>query len=507
MDLDRVRPVTGDEAWIASVSHKLATQGVLGADLYAGFFRAEDHYFLNLPGHHVLQASAFRLFGPGIAVARWVSVASGVALVWAVTLLAMRWYGVAVAVLTGGLMILWRSHVVAMDLGVPLLSVARSARYDLTAVMWMWVALLLADTTFRRSGWLAALGTGACAGIATLTQFYGFFVILVIGAAWLWQFGVKGLREPTIRWMAGGFAVVLLPYAVHVASHWHDAADQVRHAFPARLPSAGVEALLDGITREPLRYLRRLEPRLGRWVLLVGIWPALAVLWTRVRGGRDVGDRLVALTLVVPVVLFAFLETTKATLYAFVFWPSICIVAALGVVALAKRALARGTGWWKAAALFGVGLMCAVAVEGLGAYWYDRRSSAGISDYGVVGRSVGGLLPGGAKVAGSARWAWALRGRDYVALHNLRLQWLARSTAPRSGHTVAEFIQAAGVEYVVVDADVRSDLERSADEFAAGVTNLLQNCTRRGGERTDRTYGKIEVRRIVPAAACPLGDG
>ena len=59
--------------------------------------------------------------------------------------------------------------------------------------------------------------------------------------------------------------------------------------------------------------------------------------------------------------------------------------------------------------------MCAVAVEGLGAYWYDRRSSAGISDYGVVGRSVGGLLPGGAKVAGSARWAWALRGRDYVA--------------------------------------------------------------------------------------------
>ncbi len=232
LDLDRVRPVTGDDAWITSISHKLATQGVLGADLYAGFFR------------DVLQASACRLFGPGIAVARWVSVASGIALVWAVTLLAMRWYGVAVAVLTGGLMILWRSHVVAMDLGVPLLSVARSARYDL----------------------------------------------------------------------------------------------------PARLPSAGVEALLDGITREPLRYLRRLEPRLGRWVLLVGIWPALAVLWTRVRGGRDVGDRLVALTLVVPVVLFAFLETTKATLYAFVFWPSICIVAALGVVALAKRALARGTG-------------------------------------------------------------------------------------------------------------------------------------------------------------------
>ena len=39
-NLGNYRPVTNDEVELIAVGYKLATQGVLGSDLYAGFFGA-----------------------------------------------------------------------------------------------------------------------------------------------------------------------------------------------------------------------------------------------------------------------------------------------------------------------------------------------------------------------------------------------------------------------------------------------------------------------------------
>src|SRR5438046_3116764 len=84
---------------VLAVAYKLATQGVLGSDLYAGFFNADQHFLIKLPLEHVFNAASFKAFGPGVAQMRWVSVVAGVALIWTVSWLAYRWYGLATAVI------------------------------------------------------------------------------------------------------------------------------------------------------------------------------------------------------------------------------------------------------------------------------------------------------------------------------------------------------------------------------------------------------------------------
>ena len=92
-----------------AVGYKLATQGVLGSDMYAGFFGGDRHHFETLPVQHVLQALSFRLLGPGVAQARLVSVAAAVVLIWVVSWLAFRWYGLLAAIVCELLLVAWRS--------------------------------------------------------------------------------------------------------------------------------------------------------------------------------------------------------------------------------------------------------------------------------------------------------------------------------------------------------------------------------------------------------------
>jgi hypothetical protein len=47
--LANLPPVSADEVWIFSASFKLATEGVLGSDLFQGFYGADRHYYL---AHH-----------------------------------------------------------------------------------------------------------------------------------------------------------------------------------------------------------------------------------------------------------------------------------------------------------------------------------------------------------------------------------------------------------------------------------------------------------------------
>ena len=83
-NLGNYRPITNDEVELIAVGYKLAQQGVVGSDLYAGFFGADQHFFITLPLQHVLEALSFHMFGAGLAQARGVSVVAGGAVVWIV---------------------------------------------------------------------------------------------------------------------------------------------------------------------------------------------------------------------------------------------------------------------------------------------------------------------------------------------------------------------------------------------------------------------------------------
>src|SRR5712691_655877 len=58
--------ITDDEVWVMSASFKLASDGVFGSEMFRGFFNADQHYFFNLPAHHVAVAAAFKLLGAGV---------------------------------------------------------------------------------------------------------------------------------------------------------------------------------------------------------------------------------------------------------------------------------------------------------------------------------------------------------------------------------------------------------------------------------------------------------
>ena len=69
----------GDEGWIISSSARLARDGVFGSEMFTGFYGAENHYYFNLPLHHVILAGVFKAFGVSLATARTVSVLFGLA--------------------------------------------------------------------------------------------------------------------------------------------------------------------------------------------------------------------------------------------------------------------------------------------------------------------------------------------------------------------------------------------------------------------------------------------
>jgi len=65
-DLDTYPPVGEDEPWIAAAPAKLATEGVLGNDLFAGYYGMERHHLQHMPVYPLLQACVFELLGIGI---------------------------------------------------------------------------------------------------------------------------------------------------------------------------------------------------------------------------------------------------------------------------------------------------------------------------------------------------------------------------------------------------------------------------------------------------------
>jgi hypothetical protein len=230
-DLGNFRPVSSDEGEIMAVSYKLATEGVLGSDPQAGFFHAEAHHFLTLPVQHVLQALSFEVFGVGVAQARGVALAGALSLIWVLGWLAWRWYGLRAAVLGELLLVGWASNLVPGFPGLPLLTVARTARYDVTAVAFLWVSLGLLEATLRRPTRLGALATGVSAGLAALTQFFGVFALPLVALAWLGQAGRRAWAHPTAYWMLVGAGLPLLAYAMYTL---HSFADLVGQSALAR---------------------------------------------------------------------------------------------------------------------------------------------------------------------------------------------------------------------------------------------------------------------------------
>ena len=205
-------PISSDEVEIMSASYKLATEGRYASDLLVGFAQADEHFFMNLPVINLLQAATFKVFGAGLWQARLPSVASGVGLIAMVGWLAYRWGGLLVSVVATLLLVFWRTNLIGSEPRPPLLALAQSARYDLAVVAIVWMAIVFLNRAVERPSLRLGIAVGACAGVATLTQFYGIGVVLVIAAAYGRRWGRRTLTH-SIPYVTGG-AFLAVPAAL-----------------------------------------------------------------------------------------------------------------------------------------------------------------------------------------------------------------------------------------------------------------------------------------------------
>ncbi len=528
--LDTFRPVSADEVSIMAVSSKLAQEGVLGSDLYSGYYNADRHFFINLPAQHVWQALAFRLAGTGVAQARWVSVLFAVVLLWTVGWLAWRWYDLPTALVATFLLLLWRSDLTAAYPGLSILGVARSARYDVTTVAWIWLTLAaftaLAQQPGRGRGgdgyiaWSSlwrALAVGACAGVAALTHFIGLFVVPLVALVWLGLRGRRVLRDERTWWMVGGFLACVLPYLVWIALHLDDFSGQMaKYGDRAAFGAAGF--WLQNVSTELRRY-QPLVQGLQHWgnpyrayigpsFLLLVLAPSLGYLFVRiVRGARlrqpgRLGDVLVFGSLAIFPALLALLEQTKTPLYALVLWPSLCVTVAVMLVALLRWAL-RGPGLGvvrlgAVAAVFAfLGL---VAWDGRDGYRTDWEQVGQVTSYDVLGQRIAAAIPPQARVLGEYRWWWALHDHPYLGINTVYFQ--ARAAFAQSGQLpdLALLLSEAGADGPVDFILTNNNLVGTQFDFPPGFReqfwDWVASCTTPQQRWDDRTYGRIDLYRI-----------
>lgn len=505
VDLANHRPISGDDGWILSASYKLATQGIFGSDMYEGFFHADQHYFIALPGQHFLQALFLRLFGSGISQARWASVLSGIMLLWAVSILAWRWYGQKVAVVTSLLLLFWQPAI-AGEGAVPLVSLSRSMRYDLPAVAWIWLTLLFFDSWLRRPTPVRALMTGITSAAATLTQFFGAVTLVIVPLGILARHkGRTPAKVDVAAWLFGFFSLVG-PYLLYVASHWQDALGQTAYLKGARA-NFNLYALLSNLLREPLRYqpiLEQIDIAPGPWLLLVGIWPALAYLGLRIRRKGLYGDTLLALALVTTFLVLALMDRTKARIYALPLLPALCIAFALLIEQSFRWSLRDRGRLREAAGIAVLAFFVLTILHGFHFYYRDRRQALSVSDYYELGESIDAAIPHGATVAGSERWWWPLRNHEYLSIRNVSLQWRIRDDQGGQIPSFTSLVAEYHIKYIIVDVIVRGDMERTPQLLQQQFLSFLERCTTVQEQWADATYGEINLYAVKPVCSGPM---
>ena len=147
-------PIGEDESWIAAAPYKLATEGVLGSDLFTGYYGMERHHFEQMPLFPLMQAGLFRLFGVGVAQMRALPVACGLLLLIVVFAVGRQLGGDRVGALAVVLMITLRVTEGGDSTGILLLDRARINRYDIAVPVFALLSVVVFNRAERdRRGW------------------------------------------------------------------------------------------------------------------------------------------------------------------------------------------------------------------------------------------------------------------------------------------------------------------------------------------------------------------
>ncbi|MBV9325790.1 MAG: glycosyltransferase family 39 protein, partial [Chloroflexi bacterium] len=337
--LDSVPQVYEDEPWQASVGYKLATQGVFGSDLFAGFFDMDQRYYGFMPLHPLLLAVTFRAIGLGLAQARLETVLlTALTLVLTFALgarLFNAWVGaVAVALLV---LVRWTGLTYVQLTGIPLVDFARIARYDpLVPAIGLAALHVYISARQSRRTWLC-LAAGVLAGLCGLAHVYGLFWVPALVLLALWD-GQRRLAALVVV----GAVLPWVPYAAYVLTDLPDWRGQTA-IYAQRFELLSPAWYLANLVQEYHRYGPGLGPPGAGWLLRPGVWLVGVALPLSVIGlaRRALACDAAARAIVVPAVLFPVLFALSITLklvnYTLIELPIFAVAIAWGLLSVWRR--------------------------------------------------------------------------------------------------------------------------------------------------------------------------
>jgi|GEM_PF-614176 len=362
--LDQFPLIHADEPSILAPGYKLVTQGVFGADMFTGMHGQESHYLEVPPLMSALQGLVVRAAGLGLWQARWLPVALG-ALTLALTFaLGRRLAGPLVGALAAALALAWQwtpSGLLLLGSGLPLLDVARIARYDILVPVLGLSALLVWMREQRLPGRWTLAEAGLLAGMATLAN--------LVGAMWgvallILTLTSRGGWRGALKLLAGAAAPVLAWGAVCLV-YWPDFLGQARSHI-GRYEIWEPSFFLTSLAKEPHRYFLGVNQpdtwlRLGFWMVVVATPVALG--WLAWRAWRRGDSR--ALWLLVPAVALPLLLALFENLKRFYYLISVLPLWAVALAWLAVATWRRAPGWGRGLLAGALVLLVAQAAGGV----------------------------------------------------------------------------------------------------------------------------------------------
>lgn len=508
--LDYYPTLSDDEGQILLDARTIALHGRFGSDLYQGAWNTHDSLYISPPLQRVLIAAAFRLAGESITTARAVTVISALVVLWSMSLLAWQLYGLTAALAAGLLLVTWRSYIGGDSLGLAFVCTARSARYDLTAVAFIWLALLALSFYLEKPTRTAAILTGLAAGLAALAQFFGAFVIGVIVLALLVTQRRKFLRTRTNLLMLAAMLVVLVPYALVIWLDWHNFVMQTFVMKPARTRFTDLAFYLGNFSTEVARYrgiiahaffrTAGIARQLAELVGLVAIGGACANLYLRLRRRPSPSEWILPLSLVVFVLGLTLFDSTKAPLYSIVLYPSLCLAVGVLWTDLVRGLSARGLKLAGAAATI---IVAALLLLQYGVVFVrDRAIAAQASRYTETAAQILDKVPQDAKILTSARMAWGLRERSPDTTIYLALAWHLAAESNQNLMLLPELLERR-TQYLVLDNAAFVDFA-SVPHLEAQFREIIGSCAEGGASTGKTSYGTIHIYRLTPEKASCL---
>lgn len=493
--LDRFPLLEAAQCGIAAPAWKLATTGVYGNDLYAGFHRTEELNYEYLPLFPLAVAGSFRLFGLGVLPARAVPVAAGIAVLVLTARLGRRIAGEGAGLGAAAALAFVSLGLFDETTGIPLLDLARVLRYDIFVPVFV-VAGCLALLTALETGSLAWFAVaGGLTGLATLSHVIGAFALPLLALVVLSAGAACGRR---LGAMTAGFGAALFPWLLYVARDVDAFRGQMtRH--DERFDLLNPAFYLENVLRERLRFHQWLHDDAGRLVLFPrpGLWlvvsaVGLGTIWlVRRRAERSVGETLLLLSLPV-------LSLQMALLLSYKRYPYVLLL--LPFLALHVGVLAARVGRRPAVAL----LLVAVLVEGLLGARRGLAAARRASPYVAVCARIEKLVPPGGTILGMHEFWLGLAGHRYRAL-DLAFKLSDPHARVEPLLTFDEAVARIAPDAIVIEEEIllkatspegRRERPAAARYYDLLSAYLASGKVRLAGTVVDPSYGTIRVYHV-----------